>query len=85
MRGIEEGLEPPEAIAGNAYEDPKAQTLPLPITLREAADRLNDSSAAREMFGDAFVDHFTATRLWEDRQYRKQVGDWDLARYFEII
>ncbi len=85
LRGIEEGLEPPEAIAGNAYEDPKAQALPLPIGLREAADRLNDSSAAREMFGDAFVDHFSATRLWEDRQYRKQVGDWDLARYFEII
>ena len=31
------------------------------------------------------VDHFAATRDWEDRQARKHVTDWDLARYFEII
>jgi glutamine synthetase len=85
LRGIEERLEPTPAVAGNAYEEASAQTLPLPTTLHDAAERLRESRIAREAFGDAFVDHFVATRLWEDQQYRRQVSDFDLARYFEII
>ena len=85
LRGIEERLELTPAVAGNAYEEASAQTLPLPTTLHEAAERLRESRIAREAFGDAFVDHFVATRLWEDQQYRRQVSDFDLARYFEII
>ncbi len=85
LRGIEEGLSLPEPIAGNAYEDPGALASPFPTTLRDAARRLAGSSLAREAFGDAFVDHYVATRLWEDRLNRQQVSDWDLERYFEII
>jgi glutamine synthetase len=40
---------------------------------------------ARECFGDAFVDHFAATREWEEREFRKAVTSWELERYFEII
>ena len=40
---------------------------------------------ARDAFGDVFVDHYSATRDWEDHAFRKAVSDWDLARYFEII
>jgi len=85
LHGIERRLELPEPISGNAYEDPEAQTLPLPTTLRDASDRLLGSEVCRAYFGDAFVEHFAATREWEDRQQRKRVSDWDLARYFEII
>lgn len=85
LRGLEERLELPEAIAGNAYEDPAAQTNPLPTSLAEASRALRNSAMAREAFGDAFVEHYAATRDWEDRAFRKAVSDWDLARYFEII
>jgi glutamine synthetase len=85
LRGIEEGLELPAAVEGNAYEDLSAQTQPLPTSLEKAAQALRESSMARESFGDAFVDHYAATREWEDREFRKTVSDWDLARYFEII
>ena len=85
LRGIEEGLALPQPIRGNAYEAPEAQARPLPSTLREAADQLAASEMARAAFGDPFVDHFVATRRWEDDQFRKQVTDYDLARYFEII
>jgi len=85
LRGIEEGLELPDVVTGNGYEDPQAMTHPLPATLREASDRLRASEMARSTFGDVFVDHFAATRDWEDREQRKAVTDWDLARYFEII
>jgi glutamine synthetase len=51
----------------------------------EAADRLKKSKVARELFGDAFVDHFAASREWEEREFRKHITDWELQRYFEII
>ena len=41
--------------------------------------------AARELFGDTFVEHYAATREWEEREARKAITDWQLARYFEII
>ena len=43
------------------------------------------SKAARTLFGDAFVEHYAATREWEEREFRKAITDWELARYFEII
>jgi glutamine synthetase len=46
---------------------------------------MQNSSLAKELFGEAFVDHFTQTRLWEWRQFGKHVTDWELKRYFEII
>ena len=38
-----------------------------------------------ESFGDAFIDHFCATRDREEDLYRNQVDEWQLKRYFEII
>jgi glutamine synthetase len=85
LLGIERKLELPAIVEGNAYEDPGADAERLPGTLGEATKRFRESEAARELFGDTFVDHFAATRDWEDRQARAAVTDWDLARYFEII
>ncbi len=83
--GIEHQVEPPPPVGGNAYEDPGPGALPLPGTLGEAAAALRASEAAAQLLGDVFVDHFASTREWEDRQARRAVTDWDLARYFEII
>ncbi|KIG17137.1 glutamine synthetase family protein [Enhygromyxa salina] len=83
--GIENQVEPPPVIVGSAYANPSAAGEPLPGTLGEATRKFSESKVARELFGDAFVDHFAATRDWEDRLARKHVTDWDLARYFEII
>lgn len=85
LRGIEEKLELPPAAEGNAYENPGKGSVALPGTLGAATQAFAASTAARELFGDTFVDHFAATRDWEDRQARQAVTDWDLQRYFEII
>lgn len=85
LRGIEEKLEPIDPCTGNAYEAPDTSSMPLSSSLRDAAEKLSASKAAREMFGDTFVDHYVATRRWEERESQKYVSDWDLARYFEII
>jgi glutamine synthetase len=83
--GIEQGLEPTEPVAGNAYALPRDESRALPATLWEAAQALKASNAARDLFGSDFVEHFAATREWEEREFRKHITDWELARYFEII
>jgi glutamine synthetase len=83
--GIEHRIEPGPAIVGNSYDRRHPAELQLPGTLYEAAERLAASQAARALFGDAFVEHYAATRQWEEREFRKAVTDWELARYFEII
>lgn len=83
--GIEHRIEPDEEIQGNAYTVETAPERALPSTLWEAAQRLRGSIAARELFGSEFVDHYAATREWEEREARKAITDWQLARYFEII
>ncbi len=85
LAGIEHGWEPEPMVQGNAYTQKFPEHLLLPTTLWESAQRLKNSDAARSLFGDAFVEHYAATREWEERQFRRHVTDWELARYFEII
>jgi glutamine synthetase len=84
LYGVERGLTLDTGpVAGSGYADAAAPTLPR--DLREATLRMRDSALARELFGEAFVDHFVTTRLWEWRQFGKAVTSWELARYFEVI
>ena len=83
--GIANRIEPDQPIEGNAYDRPHAPERQLPRTLWDSAQRLKASAAARELFGDAFVDHYAATREWEEREFRKAITSWELERYFEII
>jgi glutamine synthetase len=87
LEGIEQGIEPGEPVSGNAYalQADLPEALRLPGTLREAAGLLRGSAVARRWLGDAFVDHFAATREWEAREHERQVDDWQLRRYFEVI
>jgi glutamine synthetase len=85
LAGIEQRIEPEPLVEGNAYDHKFPEALALPRTLWEAAQRLKQSKMAREWFGEAFVQHFAATREWEEREFRKHITDWELSRYFEII
>ncbi len=83
--GIQNRIEPEPAVEGNAYDRKFPERLALPRTLWDAAQRLKGSSLARDWFGEEFVLHFAATREWEEREFRRHITDWELARYFEII
>ncbi len=83
--GIEHRIEPDPPIEGTAYDREYPAARRLPATLYEAAERLLASQPARALFGDEFVEHYAATRQWEEREFRKAITDWELARYFEII
>ena len=55
------------------------------ISRTSTAAALAGSTTARTLIGDAFVDHFAATRRWEVNQSRSAVTDWEIARYLEHI
>jgi glutamine synthetase len=84
MHGVEQGLKltaPPITGTNQGSEDvPRA-----PRTLIETTRNFRQSEVARDWLGDAFVEHFAATREWEWRQWQDAVTDWELKRYFEII
>jgi glutamine synthetase len=71
------------ATVGNGYRDFSNGV--LPSNLHEATKQMKDSSVAKEILGEKFVEHFTQTREWEWRQHLKAVTDWEFKRYFEII
>ncbi|WP_209328943.1 glutamine synthetase family protein [Lunatimonas salinarum] len=75
-------LEQP-ATLGNGYRDFSNGT--IPASLAEATAVMKQSAVAKELFGEAFVAHFCATREWECREFAATVTDWERKRYFEII
>lgn len=81
VEGIQRGLKPWPSVVDGYNSGAK----PLPRSLAEATRALNASELARDWLGDAFIDHYVATREWEVRQFEKAVTDWELARYLESI
>ncbi len=70
-------------ISGSGYDSKENGT--LANNLLDATRIMANSKIAKELFGEPFVNHFTKTRESEWKQYMKQVTDWELKRYFEII
>jgi len=87
LLGIEKKLKLPDPVIGNAYEYDESMPAPfqLAANLRDAITDMMNCPESRTLFGDAFVEHYLATRIWEVRQYEKSITDWQLKRYFEII
>jgi glutamine synthetase len=84
LYGIEKKLELTDGpVTGNAYRSTSAPR--LANNLNDSAHIMKDSLIARDLFGVDFVDHFTATRLWEWKQASQAVTAWELERYLEII
>ncbi|KAI8871163.1 glutamine synthetase/guanido kinase [Ramicandelaber brevisporus] len=83
LRGIELGLELPAAVGTAAYN---ADTVPkLAKNLLDATEcMLESGSIARQVLGDAFVDHYGATRKHEWGLWSRAVTNWEISRYLEI-
>jgi glutamine synthetase len=87
LLGIRERLPLGDPVMGNAYaiQSELPADSQFSTNLLDATRVLESSKAAREIFGDPFIDHFVASRLWEVREYERHVNDWQLSRYFEIV
>jgi glutamine synthetase len=84
LHGVEKNLKltaPP--ITGTNVGGEKIPRAPR--TLKETTEIFRRSKAARDWFGDDFVEHFALTREWEWRQWLDAVTDWEMKRYFEIV
>jgi glutamine synthetase len=80
LYGIEQELELPPEVTGNAY----TSGLPtVPRTLLQARNAFAGSSIAREAFGDEVVDHYTNMADVELAAFDAAVTDWELRRGFE--
>ncbi len=92
LYGIEQKLELPARLDGNAYDAATVakaietgQISALARNLTTATDLFERSEVAKEYLGADFVEHFTATRRWEVKEYEKAVTNWDRRRYLELI
>ncbi|MFT4052571.1 MAG: glutamine synthetase family protein [Microbacterium sp.] len=82
LYGIENELELPEPLTGNAYD---AGVDTLPTTLREAAALFAASPVARAAFGDEVVEHYLNQARIEVEAFDAAVTDWERVRGFERL
>jgi len=85
LTGLERQIDPPPPVTGDAYQQTVTSDLRFPRSLLEAAERFCASGAARELFGDDFVDWYSRTRVWEDSVFRTHVSELEVRRYFETV
>ena len=80
LYGIEQELELPEPLEGNAYESDAER---FPHALREAVDALEHGTMARAALGDEVVDHYLNYGRVEQRLFDEAVTCWERERLFE--
>ncbi|MGN7779220.1 glutamine synthetase family protein [Mycolicibacterium sp. 22603] len=82
LHGIDNELELPDALAGNAYTSGADR---LPTTLAEAAELFEGSQVARAAFGDEVVEHYLNNARIELKAFNAAVTDWERVRGFERL
>ncbi|MDX6726007.1 MAG: glutamine synthetase [Baekduia sp.] len=83
LNGVEQSLELPPPIEGNAYT--QADTERVPTTLREARDLFAGSELARAALGEEVVAHYVNMADVELAAYDAFVTDWERVRGFERL
>ena len=84
--GIEHSVEPSPAFIGNVYErmDSVSQSLRFPTQFSAAITALEQSSAAREILGNRFVDAYVACKRDQEAEFAALVTDVELGKLFEF-
>jgi glutamine synthetase len=80
LHGIENELELPPPLEGNAYESDAER---FPHSLREATTALEDGTMARAALGDDVVDHYLNYARTEQRLFDEVVTCYERERLFE--
>ena len=80
LHGIEQEIELPPALEGNAYESDAER---FPSSLREAIAELERGTVARAAFGDEVVDHYLNYGRVEQRLFDSVVTGWERERLYE--
>jgi glutamine synthetase len=80
LYGIEQGLELPPPLEGNAYESDAER---FPHSLREAIVALEEGAIARQALGDEVVDHYLNYARTEQRLFDEVVTCYERERLYE--
>jgi glutamine synthetase len=78
LHGLEQRLEPPAVLIGNAYLQDGD---PLPTNWPAAIERFAASAFARAALGEKFVHLFTAVKGAEMQEFNSHVTPLEIARY----
>ncbi|MDO9333277.1 MAG: glutamine synthetase family protein [Dehalococcoidales bacterium] len=90
LKGIEDGLEPPEPVEENVYEmneeeRAKRGIRTLPASLSEAIQLTEKSKLVREALGEHVFSAFITNKKIEWDLYRTQVTGYEVNRYLPIL
>jgi len=80
LHGIEQRLEPPAPLEGNAYESDAER---FPATLRDAIAALETGIVARGAFGEDVIDHYLNYARTEQALFDGVVTCYERERLFE--
>lgn len=83
LDGIENRIDPGPPEDSDAYADTTAPLLPRNVP--EAADRLERSALAREVFGEALIDVVTGNARYEHTYINDRVSDVERDRYLDAF
>ncbi len=81
LAGVEESLEPPDPVPGDAWAESGAPR--LPADLAEAVAAFAQSKLAVRAFSAVIHQHLLGLAEEELRATRRQVTDWEIRRGFE--
>ena len=83
--GIETKAELPDEFTGGGPDEIPVGGLTLAHDLYIAADRLDRSDTAKEIWGAEFIRHFVAAIRSEEATLRRETSAAERARYLEIV
>jgi glutamine synthetase len=90
LKGIEDGLEPPEPVEENVYEMTEKERrergiYTLPASLEDAVALTEKSELVRKALGDHVFNAFIENKKIEWNQYRIHVSKYELDRYLPML
>jgi glutamine synthetase len=90
LKGIEDGLEPPEPVEENVYEMSEKERLSrgiytLPASLADAIALTEKSELVRKALGDHVFNAFIENKKIEWNQYRIHVSKYEIDRYLPML
>jgi glutamine synthetase len=90
LEGIEKGYELPAGVEPNIYkmtaDERETHGLgSLPNNLFEAISATQNSELVRTTLGDHVFERFVTNKLNEWYEYREQVTDWEIRKYFSRL
>jgi len=90
LKGIKEQLPLEPAHVENLYhltelEREKRGIRSLPANLHEALHHTKRSQFVRELLGETLVDNYLELKYREFNEYRLQVGQWEIERYYRVL